>query len=137
MPEVRGGGRLSDRARLRAVAAIDAGPAGVLPVPAVVALLVGAAGLLILLSGSASGPQPRANEAMKWCLVALLAAAIAGLAARRRLARSRPRDWLTAAMLAATVLLPLLLVPIYYMAARTHPPALHWLSYGYLDKRWL
>jgi hypothetical protein len=30
-----------------------------------------------------------------------------------------------------------LLVPVHFLAARTHPTTLHWNHYGFLDRRWL
>ncbi|MEA2449216.1 MAG: hypothetical protein QOG63_1148, partial [Thermoleophilaceae bacterium] len=145
----RGAGSLPDRLRLKAIAALNAGPASPLAgALAAVALLVGAAGLLLLATGSAPGAQPPLNLAARWCLVALVvvaAAALIAYAVRRRgvdaqrvaTETSARRELVTAAMLAASVLLPVLLLPIHYLAARTHPSPLHWNAYGFLDKRWL
>ncbi|MEA2422199.1 MAG: hypothetical protein QOF55_1298 [Thermoleophilaceae bacterium] len=140
----RGGGSLPDRLRLKTIAALDAGPLGLLPVLAAVALLAGVAGVLLIVTGSASGPQPTFNRVVKWCCVALAvvaAAALAGGRIWRRRAAPRPpseqRDLMSAAMLAAAVLLLLLLLPVHYMAARTHPTTLGWNGYGFLDKRWI
>jgi hypothetical protein len=142
----RGGGTVPDRLRLKAIAAVDGGPAALLPALALIALFVGVAGLLLLGLGSAPGAQPISNRVAKWCLVALIAAAVAGLGlhrALRRRARTEPglgsaaRELPTAMALALAALLPVLLLPIHYMAARTHPTPLHWNGYGFLDKRWL
>jgi hypothetical protein len=144
----------SDRLRVRAIAVAERGPAGMVPALAAVALFVGVAGELLLVLGSAPGARPTVNELALWSLRGLAAAGLAGLIVdryRRRRAGSdetppvepyvpreaAPRDLLTAAMLAAAVVLPVLLVPVHYMAARTHPTTLVWNHYGFLDKRWL
>jgi hypothetical protein len=140
---------MSDRMRTRAIAATASGPAAVAPVLAAVALLVGVAGELLLVWGSAPGPRPAVNEVAVWCLRALGAAGVAGLVAQRRWRRAgragatplprepARRDLLTAAILAAAVVLPVLLLPIHYLAARTRPSTLEWNHYGFWDKRWL
>lgn len=141
---------ISDRLRIRAIAVAQSGPVGMLPVLATVALFVGVAGELLLVLGSGPGVRPPVNELALWSLRVLAAVGLAGLIVdrhRRRRARGAEppvvpreparRDLLTAAMLGAAVVLPVLLVPIHFMAARTHPSTLVWNHYGFLDKRWL
>jgi hypothetical protein len=43
----------------------------------------------------------------------------------------------TAAMLAITAWVPLLLVPAYLLTRSARPPGETWLAFGYLDKRWV
>ena len=40
-------------------------------------------------------------------------------------------------LLALGVVLIALLVPVYLLVARTHPPAVTWNHFGFLDRRWL
>jgi hypothetical protein len=118
-----------------------------LPILAAVALVAGVAGDLLLVRGSAPGAPAPFDDLALWCLRALAALGLAGLVVawfvRRRAAEidlprePARRDLLTAAMLAVAVVLPVLLLPIHYMAARTHPTPLVWNHYGFLDKRWL
>jgi hypothetical protein len=125
---------------LRVQDTLDRGPQGLLPILAGMALFVGAAGLLLIFAESASGPQPALNSVAKACLAVLACLGVAGLVSTlvlRRRGSPAPRDVLTSAMLAATALLPVLLIPVHYLAARTHPTTLRWNSYGFLDKRWL
>jgi hypothetical protein len=142
----------SDRLRIRAIAIAESGPGGMLPVLATVALFVGVAGELLLVLGSAPGARPPVNALALWSLRGLAAVGLAGLIVDRyrracsadtravepHVPRERARrELLTAAMLGAAIVLPVLLVPVHYMAARTHPPTLTWNHYGFLDKRWL
>jgi hypothetical protein len=130
------------------------GPAAFVAGLAFVAVLVGVAGDLLLERGSAPGPQPLANDIALWCVRGLAAAGLLGLVAdlfrrwRARRAGTLPaelglpreparRDLLSAAMLATAVVLVALLLPIHYLAARTHPTTLWWNHFGFLDKRWL
>lgn len=142
MVGLRRGSGSSRRDRLRgaAIAALEAGPRGVLPILSTVAVLVGAVGALVLELGSASGAHPPENQVALVVLAAVAVLGVAGLVAARRLratpAVARP-DFATALMLALAGLLVLLLVPVYYLAARTHPTTLTWNSYGFLDKRWV
>ncbi|HEY0632997.1 MAG TPA: hypothetical protein VGC98_13155 [Thermoleophilaceae bacterium] len=103
-------------------------------------LFVGAVGVLLLIVESAPGSRPQLNEIVLWVLAALAGFGIVGLAVGRRMRHGGGRpggQLLTAAMLAGAALLVLLLVPVHYLAARTHPSPLTWNSYGFLDKRWL
>ena len=163
------GPEIPDRLRVRAIAALEAGPRGVLPLLAGVGVVTGSAGLALLLGRGGPAP-PRGNVAAGLALAAVLLAALAALAAlwvgRVRRARRRggpgapprgdsavpfrphgtapasrvssaQRDLLTAVMLAAAGVLPALLLPVHYLAARTRPPGETWLAYGFLDKRWI
>ena len=74
------------------------------------------------------------------CLVALLAlAALCWPRARRGrwLDRIAAPDQRAAIWLALTAWLPLLLVVVYFKAKATLPPAVVWIAFGYLDKRWV
>ncbi|MDX6658242.1 MAG: hypothetical protein QOH62_3035 [Solirubrobacteraceae bacterium] len=140
--------------RLRGIAIAASGPGALVAGLAIVALLVGAAGDLLLEKGSAPGAQPGVNEVALWCLRGLAAAGLVALLGdqfRRRRGRragalpAEPdlpreparRDLLSAAMIAVAVVLLALLLPIHYMAARTHPTTMWWNHFGFLDKRWL
>jgi hypothetical protein len=111
-----------------------------MPILSGVAVLVAAVGALVLELGSASGAHPRENGIALAALAAVGLGGVAGLAAWRRL-RARGvgegGDLAPALMLALAALLVLLLVPVFYLAARTHPTTLSWNSYGFLDKRWI
>jgi hypothetical protein len=136
----RGSSSLPDRLRETSIAALEAGPRGVLPLLAGVSLFVGAVGVLLLLVESAPGSRPQVNEIALWGLAALAVAGLAGLIASRRRKRdvnSSGGHLLTTAMLAGAALLVLLLVPVHFLAARTHASPLTWNFYGFLDKRWL
>jgi len=142
-----------DRLRVQVIAALERGPRGVLPVLASAALITGSAGLALIDAESAPGRQPLGNLIAAVGLAALLVAALVVLGADRdgriwrrgdpwpAAAAVRPsssrRDLLTVVMLATSGLLPALLLPVHYLAARTHPPTRTWLLYGFLDKRWL
>jgi hypothetical protein len=129
-----------DRLREAALAALEAGPRGVLPILGAVAVFVAAAGALVLELGSAPGAHPSENQVALAVLAALGVIGVACLLAWR-LTRGKPSregsDLATALMLALTALVLLMLAPVYYLAARTHPTTLTWNSYGFLDKRWL
>ena len=74
------------------------------------------------------------------CLVALLAlAALCWPRARRGrwLDRIAAPDQRAAIWLALTAWFPLLLVVVYFKAKATLPPAVVWIAFGYLDKRWV
>jgi hypothetical protein len=74
------------------------------------------------------------------CLVALLAlAALCWPPARRGrwLDRIAAPEQRAAVWLALTVWFPLLLVVVYLRARATLPPAVVWIAFGYLDKRWV
>ena len=119
--------------RSRAIAAINAGPFSLVPVVALVALLVGAIGQLAL--------DRHENQAALWSAraLALMGALtlIGWLVARRRRMPRHGGELPTAALLALGVVLIALLVPVYFLAARTHPPAVAWNHFGFLDRRWL
>jgi hypothetical protein len=105
----------------------------VAPAVAVVAITTGVAADLLLALGSAAGPQPVANTIALWCARAVVVLGGVGLVlGRRRRVRSA-----TTLLLAAAVVLVALLIPVYFLAARTHPTTLVWNHFGFLDKRWL
>ncbi len=136
----RGGESVPDRLRVKAVNALTGGPAGLRLPLAAAGLFTGAAGLLLLELGSAPGPQPTVNRIVAVVLIALIVAGLAGVVADRILRRragTAGQVLLTAAMLAAIPLLLAALLPVHYMAARTHPTTLRWNGFGFLDKRWL
>jgi hypothetical protein len=116
--------------RRRALDAIAGGPAALVPVVALVAIVVGGIGVLVL--------GDHENAAGRWAAGGLAAAGIIALIARPRSAENRGAAELpTAALLAAAVVLLALLVPVYFLAARTHPPDVVWNHFGFLDRRWL
>ena len=105
----------------------------VAPAVAVVAITTGVAADLLLALGSAAGPQPVANTIALWCARAVVVLGGVGLVlGRRRRVRSG-----TTLLLAAAVVLVALLIPVCFLAARTHPTTLVWNHFGFLDKRWL
>ena len=140
------GSRRAIDVRGAALSAIRQGPAGLLPAVSLTALLTSGAAVLILTEAVASGPQPVLNE---W--VRGVAGAICGLAGIAYLAlivrRSSPRPAAkegtgsgsasTVALLWVAAMLVLALIPVWLLAARTHPPTEEWLGYGFFDKRWL
>jgi hypothetical protein len=119
--------------RRRAIAAINAGPVALVPVVAVLALVVGGVALLVL--GQA------ANGAGRWVARGVAAAGVVALVAWFVAWRRRPPrpagELATAALLAAAIVLVALLVPVYFLVARTHPPDVVWNHFGFLDRRWL
>jgi hypothetical protein len=138
----------SERARdvrEAATAAIRGGPLHVLP--AVVATLVVATGAaaIILTVVPSSGEQPALNEWVR--AIAAGSCATLGLSylahmlrrrepARARAARASDPGVVTA-LISLAIMSVLLLVPVYLLAARTHPPSEQWIGYGFFDKRWL
>jgi hypothetical protein len=91
---------------------------------------------LLLQLDSAGGPQPRENAIALWVARALVVVALVALAARRRI-RRRHGELGAAVLITAAVLLVALLVPVRFLAARTHPTTLVWNHFGFLDRRWL
>src|SRR5947208_6080151 len=87
MVGLRRGSGSSRRDRLRgaAIAALEAGPRGVLPILSTVAVLVAAVGALVLELGSASGAHPRENQVALVMLAVLGVLGVAGLVAARSL----------------------------------------------------
>ena len=62
-------------------------------------------------------------------------ARIEGLTAPGR--RACRDEGIVTSLFSIGVLSLLLLVPVYLLAARTHPPTIQWIGYGFFDKRWL
>jgi hypothetical protein len=132
--------------RAAAISAIRGGPMQVLP--AVVAALVVATScaVLILTVASDSGPQPALNEWVRGVAAGLCATIGLGYLGYRllwvdadtaRRSTSASGAALVTGLLSLAVLTLLLLVPVYLLAARTHPPTEQWIGYGFFDKRWL
>jgi hypothetical protein len=119
--------------RRRAIAAINAGPSSLVPVAALAALAVGIAGVLILRQHENGAARVAAGAVAAVGAVTLAA----WLIARRRRAPQPGGELATAVLLAVAVVLVALLVPVYFLAARTHPPAVAWNHFGFLDRRWL
>jgi hypothetical protein len=141
----RASGRL-DQLRGAIVAAIRSGPRAILPLVLACLLVAAGAAVLILTIEPAAGSHPALNEWVRGVAAGICAlAGIAFLVSQlRRSARSAAAGGSTASdqgvvtmLLSAAVLSLLLLVPIYLLAARTHPPTEHWIGYGFFDKRWL
>jgi hypothetical protein len=140
----RASGRLGDL-REASLRAIVGGPLQVLP--AVMAILLIASGLavLILSVAPASGSQPALNEWVRVIAAGLCALSGVGFLVHRvrspgRTASRNAREsdpGLVSGLLSVAILLPLLMVPVYLLAARTHPPTEHWIGYGFFDKRWI
>ena len=131
---------------VRATRIVDAGPryfyCSALASVAVTGLLAIPVALYIRPSGPLPGPQKL------MIAIALAGIGIAGLLtlaalrwppgrAARRLDRIAAPEQRAAIWLAFTVWCPLLLVVVYFRARATLPPAVVWLGFGYLDKRWV
>jgi hypothetical protein len=141
----RASGRLGEL-RAMAAAAIRGGPAGVLPILVAALLVASSAAVLILSVVPSPGHQPALNLWVRGTAAGICALIGVGyLAVRVRSPQSaqpaRPSrdsdEGMVTGMLSLAVLLLLLLVPIYLLAARTHPPTEDWIGYGFFDKRWL
>lgn len=143
----RASGRL-DELRMSALAAIRRGPAGVLPILVASTLIFSGGAVLILTAVSSSSYQPSLNDWVRGVAAGIFA--LTALAYLIHLFRSdgKPADesaanagpdqrGLVTGMLSLSLLLLLLLVPAYLLAARTHAPSEHWIGYGFFDKRWL
>ncbi len=141
--------RASERAgvlRTAAIEAITGGPATVLPIAVAALLFAAGASVLILSVVPAAGPQSSLNEWVRGVAAGLCAISGVGYLAHRLRSRQSgraiggPRESdraLVTLLLSVAVLLVLLLLPVYLLAARTHPPAEHWIGYGFFDKRWV
>jgi hypothetical protein len=138
----------ASRLRIGALSAIRRGPAGVLPAFILAVLVASGAAVVILTAAAADGPAPTLNEwVLRLAVASTALSAIAGLAYLVQRSRSRGADAgrptdpsssaLTAALLAGGLLSFLALVPVWLLAARTHPPTEHWLAYGFVDRRWV
>jgi hypothetical protein len=137
----RASGRLRDL-RESALRAVTGGPARVLP--AVLAVLLIVAGLAVLLLSVVpdSGSQPSLNLWVRGIFAGLCALIGVGLLIRVIRGPSGaegadPNPGVVAALLSLAALALLLLVPVYLLAARTHPPTEQWIGYGFFDKRWV
>jgi hypothetical protein len=130
----------------RALRLVDAGPR-----PFYRAAVVSLTGTCVLVFAIAMavrppGPLRRPQQELMLaaliglCLVAgLVLGAVALPVARRSAVLDRlvAPDQRAAIWLAATVWCPFLLVAAYYRARSTLPSSVVWISFGYLDKRWL
>jgi hypothetical protein len=133
-----------DAIRGNAVAAIRGGPARVVPLVLAVLVIATSLAVLILTVEPESGNQPALNDWVRG--IAAVICVLAGLgfvinlvrtpAGATREARESDPGVVTG-LLSVAVLVVLLLVPVYLLAARTHPPTQHWIGYGFFDKRWL
>jgi hypothetical protein len=126
-----------DLGRRRAAAAIAAGPGALVAPAAAVALFAGAAADLILQLGSASGAQPHENTIALWVARAVAVIGLAVLLARPHRRWRRTPGLASAVLLAIPVVFIALLIPVAFLAARTHPTTLVWNHFGFLDRRWL
>jgi hypothetical protein len=126
----------ADRLRARAVGVVADGPGALAPIVAIVAVLAAVAADLLLQLGSAAGAHPRENTIALWAARAVAVGAAAVLAARRW-SRGRGGELGAAVLIATGVVLVALLVPVRFLAARTHPTTLVWNHFGFLDRRWL
>jgi len=130
----------------RAIRIVDAGPRylyrSALVSLAVTCLLA----IVIAAHARPPGALPRSQQAMiavalaGLCVVVLLTlAALFWPSSRRgswpdRIAAPEQR---AAVWLALTAWFPMLLVVVYFKARSTMPPAVVWIAFGYLDKRWV
>lgn len=144
--EARIGSRRAFDVRGAALSAIQRGPLGVLPVVALTVLLASGAAVMILTEAVAAGSAPPVNEWVRGVAAAI--SAIAGLGYLGLVFRSHRRQdasrgdggsgvGATTALLWVAVMFVLALIPVWLLAARTHPPTEQWLGYGFFDKRWL
>lgn len=130
----------------RALRVVDAGPRyfyrSALTSLAVTCLLA----IPIALHVRPRGPLPRSQQATivlalaGLAVVVLLTLAGLGWRAGRRgrwLDRIAAPEQRAAIWLALTAWFPLLLVVVYFKAKATLPPAVVWIAFGYLDKRWV
>lgn len=130
----------------RALRIVDAGPRyfyrSALVCLAVTCLLA----IPIALHVRPPGPLPRSQQATIAIALGGLAVTVlltlAGLCWRatgpgRWLDRIAAPDQRAAIWLALTAWFPLLLVVVYFKAKATLPPAVVWIAFGYLDKRWV
>ena len=130
----------------RAVRVVDAGPRyfyrSALASLAVTCLLA----VLVALHVRPPGPLPRPQQVMIAASVAGLGAVVLLTLAGLCWPSGRRGRWLdriaapaqrAAIWLALTAWFPLLLVVVYFRARATLPPAVVWLAFGYLDKRWV
>jgi hypothetical protein len=137
----RATGRLRNL-RQAALAAISGGPSRVLPAVMAVLLVVAGLAVLILSVVPAHGDQPALNLWVRGVAAGLCALSGVGLLFTwtrnppHAAARDTDAGWVSL-LISAAVLAALLLVPVYLLAARTHPPTEHWIGYGFFDKRWL
>ncbi len=130
----------------RALRIVDAGPryvyrAAVVSLAGTCVLAIGLA-LAIHPAGGLRRPQKEITEAglAGLVLVALLTVAAMLWPAERRAAvmdRVAAREQRAAIWLALAVWFPLLLVPAYYRVKATLPTSVVWISFGFLDKRWV
>jgi hypothetical protein len=144
--EARIGSRPGTEVRERALSAIRSGPAAVAPAVALTVLAACALAVLILTVAVDEGGQPPANEWVRGVAAALCALIGIGFLVRsirgQDRAQASRRDEateraLTTGLISVAVLFVLALVPVWLMAARTHPPTEEWLGYGFFDKRWV
>jgi hypothetical protein len=116
--------------RRRALDAIAGGPAALVPVVALIAIVLGAVAALVL--------GQHENVPGRWAAAGVAAAGVIALVVRpRRAADEQASELSTALLLAIGVVLIALLVPVYFLVARTHPPDVVWNHFGFLDRRWL
>ena len=130
----------------RAMRIVDAGPRyfsrSALASLAVTCLLA----IPIALHVRPPGPLPGSQRATITAALAGLAVVVVLTLAGLCWPPSRRGRWLdriaapeqrAAIWLALTVWFPLLLVVVYFKARATVPPAVRWIAFGYLDKRWV
>jgi hypothetical protein len=142
---LKGSGRATHM-RGALIAAIQRGPAGVLPAFLLVVLVASGAAVIILREVPADGPQLPVNDVVRAAAGALAALAGVGYLVLRLRSPDRgggppapgpPDAAKTTGLIALGAILVLLLVPVYLLAAQNHPPTERWLGYGFYDKRWI
>ena len=135
----------TSRSLTRALRIVDAGPryvyrAAVVSLAGTCVLAIGLA-LAIHPAGGLHRPQKElivAGLAGLILAAVLMAAAIVWPASRRTVFdRAVAPEQRAAIWLALAVWFPLLLIPAYYRVKSTLPTSVVWISFGYLDKRWV
>src|SRR5262245_5757842 len=99
--------------------ALHVRPPGTLPRPQQVTIAIALAGLAIVVFLSLAALRRPPGRRGRWL-------------DRIAVPEQRAAIWL-----ALTVWFPLLLVVVYLRARATQPPAVVWIAFGYLDKRWV
>jgi hypothetical protein len=128
----------------RALRVIDAGPKAFFRAALASLAVTSILTVAIALSVRPRGVLPVAQRELielaagALCLVAVLAVASRRLPYLRSplLDRIAPAEQRASIWLALTVWFPLLLVAAYFRARSTEPPSVHWIAFGYDDKRW-
>ncbi len=130
----------------RVLRVVDAGPRLFFRAALVSLAITSVLTIAIALYVRPAGPLPGAQRELielavaALCLVAALVVVSLAWPARVRAAQLdqlMSADERASVWLALTVWFPLLLVAAYLRCRSTEPPSVHWIAFGYLDKRWV